>query len=180
MEIWIASGVTLRCFLSDQWSGDCQMIFKSSIYLKGFRFLKHAFNEGVVMTICILSLYFYQKWLFSNYSNQKRSQPSLKNGMSQAIILTFYFQPTEITTFNWMNVSVGGTSLAGEYLGRRCWLPSSAMGLWVGESPGEIFFGGTRFDVKLGIPLKLKNGSISLFSWFVWFVLFAELFLLFS
>lgn len=99
---------------------------------------------------------FTKKILFSTYSNQKRSQPSLKNGMSQAIILTFYFQPTEITTFNWMNVSVGGTSLAGEYLGRRCWLPSSAMGLWVGESPGDFFGHGSTWSWEC---LKLKSCS---------------------
>lgn len=72
------------------------MIFKSSIYLKGFRFLKHAFNEGVVMTICILSLHFYQKiTMYLVFQPKNDHNPRKKNGMSQAIILTFYFQPTE-------------------------------------------------------------------------------------
>ena len=82
--------------------------------------------------------------------------------MSQAIILTFYFQPTEITTFNpqkKMQLNeclVGGTSLAGEYLGGRCWLPSSAMGLRVRnphESPGDFFGHG---NVELGM-LEVKE-----------------------
>ena len=49
---------------------------------------------------------------------------------------------------------------------------------WACESGnpwGSFFLGGTRFDVKLGIPLKLKNGSKSVCFFFlfvflsVWF-----------